>query len=91
VNHTAKTKNSCYIVPRVWYHIILAGYFRKVQNFAFFADKLGAAKIRIANLAKTRCHTCNQSTWSSSEGLTCNFMKFAPAKISRYTVIVISS
>ena len=76
--------------------IMAAGKFRMVQTFAFFADRSVVAKIRTAKLWTVHVRTVRtqsdrakiKTTKISYKGLISNSAKFAPAKISRYTVYI---
>ena len=75
----------------------IAGYFRVVQNFALFADRPASAKIKTAKIAASAIFVAPRhpvragaakikTAKISSRAIPRNF---APAKISRYTVIAL--
>ena len=77
----------------------VAGTFRMVQNFAVFADRSAATKIRTTNFSSA-CFMDYWWVWSrqsaSAKLRTTKFLlkgweaiprNFAPAKISRYTIV----
>ena len=72
---------------------LTAGNFRVVQNFAIFTDRSASAKIKIAKIAASTifippCMRAPKTAKISFGALGGDSAKFAPAKISRYTVCV---